>query len=73
MDKSNLFYFLNSHPTDINFGALSHEYLLFTLICQKYINIRMRHNEKQFNLHEVFKNFSSFRQKLTKVILFKNV
>lgn len=68
------FFFMNSHPTDVElyFCAHSHEYSLFKLICQKFINIRMRHYEKQFNIDEVFKNHS-LRPKFTKLILFKNV
>jgi len=73
LNKNSLFFFANSHPIDVEFGAHNHEYSLFTLICQKFINIRMKHYEKQYNMCEVFKNHSSLRHKLTKVILFKNL
>lgn len=68
-----LVFFSISHSTDVEFGAPSHEHSLFKLIRPKCINIRMRHYEKQFNIHEVFKNHSLLRHKLTKVVLSKNV
>lgn len=74
LNKSTTFFFANTHSlTNIDFGAPSHEYSLFTLICEQFINIRLRHYEKQFNIQSLFKNRSSLRQKLTKVILFNNI
>jgi len=74
LNKSTTFFFANTHPlTNLDFGAPSHEYSLFTLICEKFINIRLRYYEKQFNIQNVFKNSYSLRQKLTKIILFNNI
>lgn len=57
LNKNTNFFSLNSHSTTVDFGSPIHEYSLFTLICQKCINIRMLHYEKRFNMREVFKNF----------------
>jgi len=73
LNKSKNLYFPNSHSTNVDFGSPGHEYNLFTLICQKFINIRMPHYEKHYNMKEVFKNRISVRQKLTKIILFYNM
>ncbi|KAL4082634.1 hypothetical protein QTP88_029695 [Uroleucon formosanum] len=73
LNKSNLFFFPNTHPINIELGSPSHEHKLFSVLSDSYINIRMRHYAKEVNAKEVLKNKSSLRQKLTKLILFQNV
>jgi len=72
LNKS-IFFFPNSHPINVDIGSPSHEYSLFTALSQSFVNIRMRHYAKEINSKQVFKNKSSLRQKLTKLILFNNV
>uniref|UniRef100_A0A2S2NIA2 THAP domain-containing protein 9 n=2 Tax=Schizaphis graminum TaxID=13262 RepID=A0A2S2NIA2_SCHGA len=73
LNKSTLFFFPNSHPITVDIGSPSHEYSLFTALSQSFVNIRMRHYAKEINSKQVFKNKSSLRQKLTKLILFNNI
>ncbi|CAI6377434.1 unnamed protein product [Macrosiphum euphorbiae] len=73
LNKSNLFFFPNTHPINVELGSPSHEHKLFSALSESYINIRMRHYAKEVNAKEVLKNKSSLRQKLTKLILFQNV
>lgn len=73
LNKSNLFFFPNTHPINVDLGSPSHEHSLFSVLGDSYINIRMRHYAKEVNTKEVFKNKSSLRQKLTKLILFQNL
>jgi len=73
LNKSTLFFSINSHPVNVDIGSSSHKYNLFTELSQSFVNIGMRHYTKEINSKQVFKNKSSLRQKLTKLILFNNV
>ncbi|KAF0715996.1 THAP domain-containing protein 1-like isoform X5, partial [Aphis craccivora] len=65
--KNNNFFFTGFHPINVDLGAPSHEYTLFKAISKKFINIRMRHYQKEYNIREVQKNKSSLRVKLSKL------
>lgn len=73
MRKSTLFFFPNTHPINVEFGATSHEYNLFKVIAQSYIRIRTRHYERETNISQILRNKCSIRNKMTKLILFNNV
>lgn len=73
LSKNKLFFFPGTHPINVDLGTPSHEYVLFKLISESFVNIRMRHFEKEFNISRVLKNKSSLRTKLSKLILFKNL
>lgn len=55
----------------VDLGSPSHEHGLFTEL--NYINIRMCEYNREIKCNNVLKNHCSFWQKLTKLILFKNV
>jgi len=71
--KGKNFFFTGFHPINVDLGTPSHEYTSFKTICKHFINIRMRHYQKEYNIREVQKNKSSLRVKLSKLVLFKNL
>lgn len=73
LTKSKNLFFNGFHPINVDLGTPSHEYTLFKAICKHFINIRMRHYQKEYNICEIQKNKSSLRVKLSKLVLFKNL
>jgi hypothetical protein len=49
LNKSNLFFFPNTHSINVDLGSPSHEHNLFFALSDSYINIRMRHYAKEVN------------------------
>jgi hypothetical protein len=73
LNKSNLFFFPNTHPINVYLGSSSHEHNLFFAFSDSYINIRTRYYAKKVKAKEVFKNKSSLVQTFIKLILFQNL
>lgn len=53
--KSNNLFFTGFYPINVDLFAFSHEYTLFNAISIKFIDIRMRHYQKEYNICELKK------------------